>query len=246
LLYGKESKNKLLEKNKEIKNIKRLLQNVSREKADIETKLRVENSDLKNQIISLKSQNKEYPSQKNINEELKNKLFNNFGNINKINLCSKSLFHSITSKQECLTEDLLSAFLRKATHDNICINEDYYTGPHYTIQCLYDKSNPLFEYYNKKLFSHLVEKEGINNALSRLTNTRKNVAVFNFWHEPNYGAMFTAYALQLALLKLGNNPYLINNNKRKVNYKYRIFEEDNIFSSKRIANPEALKLLNKN
>jgi len=188
---------------------------------------------------------------KNCNKENNNIIAKNNNEIhnNKIVMCWKNLSHTITSEQECISENILSSLFMETLANNICINEYYFSYPHCSKQLFKGMYNsPPTESYNKKLFYYWMEKEGFNNTYIRLLNTKKNVAIFNFWHDSNYGAILTAYALQESLLKLGYNPYLIKNtNKRKVTNSmnpFKKFEQDNFFSSEDIY-PSQLYKLNK-
>jgi len=160
----------------------------------------------------------------------------------------ETLLHSLTPQRECLSENLSSNYFMKGFINNICLNENHL--PLYSVKYLNNTYQPSFEYYNKKLFYYLLEKEGFNKAFSRLINTKKNIAIFNFCYGHNYGAVLTAYALQSTLLKLGYNPYLIKNTDKNNLIKSFLdpfwqFEQDNLFTSKDIINQNELKLLNK-
>jgi len=77
-IYKKPFENKLLEKNKEIENIKIQLNKIIIEKDQLNSKIQIQNTTLQNQILLLQNQNTKYESDiilnKNINNELKYKL----------------------------------------------------------------------------------------------------------------------------------------------------------------------------
>jgi len=137
-----------------------------------------------------------------------------------------NLSHSFTFEKECLSENLSTNYFMKGFLGKICLNENHL--PYYSKKYLTLMYHPSYEYYNKKLFYYLIEKIGFNEALSRLLNPKKNVAIFNFFYTNNYGAILTAYSLQTVLLKLGYNPYLIGKAIQKNSLTQ--FIDENLFS----------------
>jgi len=78
--------------------------------------------------------------------------------INKVDMYRENISHTITTENECLSETLSSSFFMKGFLNNICINENYYTNPYYSKQCLEDIYSPPFESFNKYLFYYLMER----------------------------------------------------------------------------------------
>ncbi|KAL6608593.1 polysaccharide pyruvyl transferase-domain-containing protein [Neocallimastix sp. 'constans'] len=155
-----------------------------------------------------------------------------------------NLSHSFTSEQECLSETLSTNYFMKGFLSKICLNESY--RPYYSKKYLSLMYRPSYEYYNKKLFFYLIENTGYKEAYSRIINTKKNVAIFNFFYGKNYGAILTAYSLQTILLKLGYNPYLIGKAIDKISFTQ--FIDENLFSggiNGYNGNIDKLKSLNK-
>jgi len=136
------------------------------------------------------------------------------------------LSHSFTSEQECLSEPISTNYFMKGYLGKICLNESYL--PYYSKKYLNLMYHPSYEYYNEKLFYYLIEKIGFKEAFTRLTNRRKNVAIFSLFYTNNYGAILTAYSLQTILLKLGYNPYIIGEAIEKNSFTQ--FINENIFS----------------
>jgi len=158
--------------------------------------------------------------------------------------CFTNIVNSLTLMNESLSKSYLKNCFKNGLNHDICINENY-CNPNSVLSPANVPKSPI-EDYNEKLFSYLLNKEGFGKAFARITNRRKNVAIFNFFYGRNYGAVLTAYALQTILLKHEYNPYLIKvtDVKKPSTNPFFIFEKDNLFTTKNIIKQTDLKLLN--
>jgi len=158
--------------------------------------------------------------------------------------CFTNVINSLTVMNENLSNSYLKNCFKNGLNYDICINGSY-CNPKSILSSVNVSKSPI-EGFNEKLFSYLLNKDGFNKAFARITNRRKNVAIFNFFYGRNYGAVLTAYAIQTILLKLEYNPYLIKvtDVKKPSTNPFFIFEKDNLFTTKNIIKQNDLKLLN--
>jgi len=159
LIYKNAIENKLLEKDKELENIKEKLNDVTKEKTELQSEYLIQNTTLQNQILLLQNQYSKYEndiiSNKSINKELKDqlKLYQN-------ELKEEFLYKADFEKQIKNFENVINKYVEELKNNN----------KEQSIIVQKKVTQEIKEYYDKKI-------NELNKQFNSIINKQKNVEI---------------------------------------------------------------------